>query len=520
MLKNLIPPRSFTLHTQESIDEMKRRLIQEISPSQRGWNSRSTYTGFLKNNEFSIRPIEKSSRYREILEIKGFFQETEEGSVIIIKMMRNRSILFVYLVCLLCVIFSLLRFINEESSWKEFIFSSLYFSSFSYIFSWPLPEAIERQYRDITEIFGVYIDYPYQSWKQQLVIFIVITSSFLTVNFSSLSLSTIEPATCEENLSSSVYCNLSLSRRILYPLQLDSIAISNDGKILISAGDENIEKWNIAAGKREAAIQINSTGYNASRKIAIANNNLVAIASSDSSSLRIWYLDTNTQKSIITEHKDGVFNVTVSPDGKTLVSVGGLDGLVQVWNLDNRKLKYTINLPIEAINLGIIKINTKASYVTEALISSDNKTLFTINNGKVHLWELENGRSAGILPGKVSELAASLSISSDGKWLAVSGEKLWNLSTKTQHSSIGSIPEQVKSVAFSPDGKYVVGIYRKPRLENFLNVWNLQTGKLEISKSEISRSTNNSQLLVSPDGKTIVSASPIEIWQYGGVPAK
>jgi hypothetical protein len=135
---------------------MKRRLIQEISPSQRGWNNRSTYAGFLKNNEFLIKPTDKPSRYREILEIKGYFQETEEGSIISIKMIRNRYIFFVYLIFLLLIVFSLVQLINEEARWIDCLFSLFFFCSFLYGITFhSLSEAIERQYRDIAILFDL-----------------------------------------------------------------------------------------------------------------------------------------------------------------------------------------------------------------------------------------------------------------------------------------------------------------------------------------------------------------------------
>jgi len=65
---------------------------------------------------------------------------------------------------------------------------------------------------------------------------------------------------------------------------------------------------------------------------------LIATASMDST-VKVWDLRQNTTSAVFTfqGHKDGVYDLAISPDGNWIAS-GGLDGSLKVWEILGGKM--------------------------------------------------------------------------------------------------------------------------------------------------------------------------------------
>lgn len=158
-------------------------------------------------------------------------------------------------------------------------------------------------------------------------------------------------------------------------------------------------------------------------------------------------------------HSDSVWSVTLSSDGKTLVS-GSEDRTIKIWNLDTRQL-----------------IRTLYGH---------------------------------------SDTVRSVALSSDGQLIASgSGDntiKLWNLTTGEQLQTLYGHSGTVWSVAISPDGKRLVSGSE----DNTVKVWDLPTGKLLYTLKD--HSSPVFSVAISPNGQTFASASgdqTIKIWDLG-----
>jgi WD40 repeat protein len=203
-------------------------------------------------------------------------------------------------------------------------------------------------------------------------------------------------------------------------------------------------------------------------------------------------------------HKSLVWDVALSPDGKTLASVSG-DSTIHLWQPDGTLL--------ETFTLG-------GEGAISVAFSPDGQTLAVSGgNGSIELRQrLETG---GFGPNPSTLLRShqgtvrSVAFSPDGQILASAGDdrtvKLWTrngtlLRTLPRHRG------RVRSVAFSPDGQTLAsaGDDRTIKLSNL-------DGKLLRTFS--GHQGQISSLAFSPDGQTLASASEdrtIKLWKPDG----
>jgi len=205
-----------------------------------------------------------------------------------------------------------------------------------------------------------------------------------------------------------------------------------------------------------------------------------------------------------------ILTAMFSPDGKNIIS-GSIDKKIQYWDVETGNL-----------------IRTFSGYSGRGLVvfSPDGKTIaFVHSDNTVKILDVQNGSTVKSFSGHTDEVR-SVAFSPDGKSI-VSGSqdedttmKLWDVETgkeiKTFTDRTWII--QLGPVAFSPDGKSIVtGSTR----DNFLILWDVETGKCIIgtdffikvpvsvhSSGTIFFNTVNT-LAFSPDGKTFISGAKL-----------
>ncbi len=198
--------------------------------------------------------------------------------------------------------------------------------------------------------------------------------------------------------------------------------------------------------------------------------------------------------------------VAITPDGKTLVTgEKNDDGNFKVWNLETKKLKYSIETDYNS---------TSGTTSPWFAISPDGKTLVSrgkVNDGILKVWNLQTGKPIYNLTGhnNISDIA----ISPDGTRI-VSGSwdetvTIWNLQTRTVNN-LTDHDEWIVSVVITPDGKTVVSadFYT-------IKIWDLDTGRLKRTFKITDSGNSIDSLAISPDGQTLVSGlayGHIKIW--------
>ena len=284
------------------------------------------------------------------------------------------------------------------------------------------------------------------------------------------------------------------------------LSLSRDGKTLVSAGaDGNIKFWDVATGQITRTL----TGHtNALYKAVYSPNEKLIASSSRDTTARIWDAASGRELFKLTGYKCSVKSVAFSPNGETLASVGN-DGMLKLWDVKTGKeLKSLVHSNSPDADTSIYSV----------AFSQDGKIIYAGNgDGTISEWNAATGKETNVWKAH-NELVFSLTFSSDYRRLASGGYqpvvKLWDPATRGairafEEKKTQGLYEQMKPVAFSPDGKLlassVAGFDEKQRQYVYIRtyVYNVETGEklytLEGHKFDVDA------LVFTPDNRFIVT---------------
>jgi WD40 repeat protein len=182
----------------------------------------------------------------------------------------------------------------------------------------------------------------------------------------------------------------------------------------------------------------------------------------------------------------GVNVMALSPDGKTL-ALGTQKGAIVLWDMKKGSVRDTIS----AYEDGLRVAHPLSNRVEILTFSADGKVLASwggIGNHAADLWDPATAKHLDKLEFRPSVGAVeSLAFSPDGKSLAVGGAdlyggvELWDLASfgfRDDFPDDAGHADVVRCVAFSPDGKTVVGVCDK-----VVKLWDVPAGKPTGTKS-------------------------------------
>jgi WD40 repeat protein len=116
------------------------------------------------------------------------------------------------------------------------------------------------------------------------------------------------------------------------PGDVTDLEVSPDGKFLAAAGwGQSIKVWDTATWKKVREITPWAKNYGS--MVFIPNRNLLAYTSSDVNTVHLIDVVTGERKYTLSGHKSTVSAMAVTPDGKTLVTAGRGDRLINFWDL-------------------------------------------------------------------------------------------------------------------------------------------------------------------------------------------
>jgi mono/diheme cytochrome c family protein len=244
---------------------------------------------------------------------------------------------------------------------------------------------------------------------------------------------------------------------------------------------------------------VNGLAYSSQAKI-VAAARYAQVELRDASDLRV----TRTLDIV----KGNVNAVTFSPDGTSVFAAGGqpaVAGEVRQWSLADGEL------------IRIFAGHKDAIYALA--LSPDGKTLATGSyDQKINLWDIASAKEIKTLSGH-NGCVYHLAFRPDGKILASASAdrtvKLWDVSSGERRETLSQSLKEVYAVTFSPDGKHLFA----GGADNRIRVWEISETAAEttnpILHSKFAHDGAILNLAISPDGNTLISAADdrtVRLW--------
>jgi WD40 repeat protein len=284
------------------------------------------------------------------------------------------------------------------------------------------------------------------------------------------------------------------------------LAYSPDGKLLaVGAIDGVVRLLDPASG----AVQRELTGHTDGiviRGVVFSQDGKILATAGFDGTIRLWDPATGAEIATLAGHRLQIIAITLSPDGKQLISSSDEEGRVLVWDLESK----------EAVN----SVRIGQGVITSLLFSPDNQTLGMSGfNGTIRLYPMGEAETVPSLNGSAVAAQQSLAfldnqrviaitqsdrvslfdgsdqpgqqldglagqpqnvvVSRSGALIAASDDQgaiaIWDAASRTARPSLRGDLQAITRLAFNDDGSLLAasGPPDDPRVE----VWDTTTGQ-------------------------------------------
>lgn len=219
--------------------------------------------------------------------------------------------------------------------------------------------------------------------------------------------------------------------------QVTSATFSPDGRTLATTGDTTVRLWDVADPTHPLPLDVLRGHTDTVTSAAFSPDGKRVATGSWDRTARIWNLAQTDTPAVLPVHPAIVWSVAFTPDGSTLVTIGGA---TQFWDVS------TPSAPK--------RTSTIQGGFYQAAFSPDGRVLANADR-LLDLRDLSLGTHDDVVTSLAYDPAGHLlaSASWDGTarlWQVTGGRALWPLSTLRGHTRF------VRCVAFSPDGRILV----------------------------------------------------------------
>jgi WD40 repeat protein/tRNA A-37 threonylcarbamoyl transferase component Bud32 len=191
---------------------------------------------------------------------------------------------------------------------------------------------------------------------------------------------------------------------------IGSVAVSPNSQIIVSGSDDETMKiWSLTTGK----LIHNLPNGNLVHSVAISPDGK-KIVTGGFDETKIWQLSTGEILHSILEKR--IHSVAITPDGQFFVTGGGENNNIKLWSLSSGELIRTLD--------------SELIYTFSVAVSPDSRTVVGGGSNTIKIWKLSTGKLINTI--NLGGTIFSVAISPDGKTLASASDKtntikLWKL---------------------------------------------------------------------------------------------
>jgi WD40 repeat protein len=235
--------------------------------------------------------------------------------------------------------------------------------------------------------------------------------------------------------------------------------------------------------------------------------------------VRLWRILDGALVRSFKKHNGTVWTVSFSADGKSIASAGD-DKFVRVWNTETGALSSEFSG--HTLTIWAVKFFPGADSLASCSF-----------DGSIRIWNTKTGKPAGINTAHTSTVA-DIAFNNSGTMLASGSDdctvKLWDVRSGKLVRQM-KVAEHVQSLAFSPDGNYLLAGGRdKPMIGEFLQnlfgnsemnkgvsarLYDVRTGELLQTFTEHSNDADD--IAFGTTGKLFATASvdnTVHVWRF------
>jgi len=250
---------------------------------------------------------------------------------------------------------------------------------------------------------------------------------------------------------------------------VNAVAFTADGKELYAAGGQpgwggEIRRWSVPEGRM---LKVSSGHKDAIYSIALSPDGKVLASGSYDQKIKLWDLATGRELKTLSGHNGCVYDLAFRPDGKILASASA-DRTVKLWDAESGERRDTLSQSLKE--------------VYAVAFSPDGKHLFAGGaDNRIRVWRIsENAAETAnpILHSKFAHEGAilRLAVSTDGKSLLSCADdrtvKLWDAGSMEQRLVFEAQPDWPSAADFIDGNRVLIG-----RLDGTLTLYDTSTGK-------------------------------------------
>ncbi|ONM48414.1 hypothetical protein B0T46_11910, partial [Nocardia donostiensis] len=319
-------------------------------------------------------------------------------------------------------------------------------------------------------------------------------------------------------------------------VQVDAVAISADGRWVVTGGDEGVRVWETDSA---SAVPHPPLGTGPVEAVAISADGRWVVTSGDKGGVQVWDRSSADPAPRPLLGTGLVEAVAISADGRWVVT-GGDEGGVRVWdtNADADSVAEPPALPgigprpvsavaispdghriVSSDSAGVVRmwgtVSAEAepralpdagSYtIKEVAMSPDGRFIVADNDDGVRVWGPTDAEPRNFSSGS-NEPVTAVAISPDGRWIVTGGAKggvrVWDTDSASAvpDNLPGTGTSSINAVAISPDGQWIVAGDN----DDGVRVWGPTT---DAEPRNFSNGSNEpiTAVAISPDGRWIVT---------------